>query len=221
MILASAPPRGPRFDEPALDADLLTARAGAVRFLVVPERRYLMVDGRGAPGSDSFRLAIGAIYPVAYTLHFGLRQRGVTAKVGVLEGLYWLGTAERPIGANGFDLRASPNWRWRLLVPVAAEADADDVRAAIDEVARKKHPAGLARLRVESWREGRVAQTLHVGPYADEGGTIAELHRAIEAAGLHARGCHHEIYLGDPNRSAPERLKTIIRQPVEVKPIAR
>ena len=220
MVLASAPPRGPRFDEPVTEADLLVAPAGQVRFLAVPERRYLMVDGRGAPGDASFQVAIGAIYPVAYTLHFALRRRGQETRIGVLEGLYWFGRAERPIGPQGFDLKASPDWHWRLLLPVPSEAGPEEIRAAIDEVARKKHPEGLARLRVEAWREGRVAQTIHVGPYSTEAGTIVELHRAIEAAGLRARGCHHEIYLGDPNRTAPERLKTIIRQPVEVNPIA-
>ena len=200
------------FDIPSGPRDLVAAKPGRVRFLVVPRTRHFAVDGSGAPGGDEFREAFGALYPVAYTLHFGLRERGVQAPVGTLEGLFHVdGPAAGVPAPDG----AGDAWTWRLLLPVPAEATDDDIAAAIADVAAKKAPSALARLHVVDWEEGPSAQVLHVGPYAAEPPTIAALHAAITAAGLRPRGLHHEIYLGDPNRTAPERLKTVIRQPVE------
>jgi hypothetical protein len=208
-------PRAVHFDEPTDDADLLAAKVGRTRFLVVPERRWFMIDGHGAPGGASFQAAFGALYPVAYTVHFALKRRGVRASVGALEGLYWFGDAEGPIVPGEFGEHAGGPWSWRLLLPVPAAATPDEIQGAVAEVARKKAPEALGLLRVERWAEGPAAQTLHVGPYATETATIAALHDALAAAGLRPRGCHHEIYISDPNRTAPDRLKTVIRQPVE------
>jgi hypothetical protein len=102
-----------------------------------------------------------------------------------------------------------------LLIGLPDSASDEEIEAAIADVRVRKAPPGLADLRVERWDEGRCAQTLHVGPYAAEEPTIERLHEAIRAAGLRPRGAHHEIYLGDPRRAAPERLRTVIRQPVE------
>lgn len=204
--------------EPALDYRReITARPGRVRLLVVPERRYLVIDGTDDPGSTGFGEAITTLYPVAYTLHFALKRRRVTAPVGALEGLYWIGEP-RPITAADFAATAGERtaWSWRLMLPVPDEATDADFASAIDEVFAKKRPPLLDQLRCEAWEEGRVAQILHIGPYAAEAPTIERLHRAIAEAGLRPRGCHHEIYIGDPNRTAPDRLKTLIRQPVEV-----
>lgn len=204
--------------EPALDyRHEITARPGRVRLLVVPERRYLMIDGADDPGSTGFGEAITTLYPVAYTLHFALKRRRVTAPVGALEGLYWIGEP-RPITAADFAATAGERtaWSWCLMLPVPDEATDADFASAIDEVFAKKRPPLLDQLRCEAWEEGRVAQILHIGPYAAEAPTIERLHRVIAEAGLRPRGCHHEIYIGDPNRTAPDRLKTLIRQPVEV-----
>lgn len=215
MVVAAVAPVPIHFEEPTDDAGLLVATAGRTRFLIVPERRYFMIEGHGAPGGASFKAAFGALCPVAYTLHFALKRRGVTARVGASEGLYWFGEAERPIAPSEFSQQERDAWHWRLLLPVPEAAAAEEIAAAFAEVARKKAPEALALLRVERWAEGPAAQTLHVGPYATEPATIASLHAAVAEAGLRPRGCHHEIYLGDPNRTAPDRLKTIIRQPVE------
>jgi hypothetical protein len=93
--------------------------------------------------------------------------------------------------------------------------DADLVAAALTQARAKKPAPGLDRLAYQRWTEGRCAQLLHVGPYADEGPSIARLHQAITAAGHRPRGRHHEIYLGDPRRSAPDKLRTILRHPIE------
>lgn len=206
------------FDEPTDTEGLLAAHAGQVRFLIVPERRYFMIDGCGAPGGSSFQAAFAALFPVAYTVHYTLKRRGVAARVGVVEGLYWFGDAEVPVHTAAFAQHDARDWRWRLLLPVPEEATADEIQGAIAEVARTKAPPALEHLRVETWREGPSAQILHVGSYASETATIARLQDELAAAGLRPHGCHHEIYISDPNRTAADRLKTIIRQPVAAQP---
>jgi hypothetical protein len=193
-------PAAVEFEHPRDYRDEITARANSVRFLVIPERAYLMIDGTGTPGGDEFGGAMAALYPVAYTLHFALKKRGTEAPVGALEGLFWLD--------------APP--RWRLMLPVPASARSDDVGEAIEQVRARANPPTIDQLRAERWAEGHVAQILHIGPYDAETPTIEALHTAIDARGLRQRGTHHEIYISDPNRTAAARLKTVIRQPVEV-----
>jgi len=214
MTIVAEAPDHVQFDRPTDDAGLLAAKSGQTRFLIVPERRYFMIDGQGAPGSPAYQAAFGALFPVAYAAHFALKRRGVVARVGAVEGLYWFGLTEGPIQAGEFDQHDPGDWHWRLLLPVPEAATAEEIDGAFAEVASRKAPAALHLLRVERWEEGPAAQTLHVGTYASEPDTIVALQRAIATAGLQPRGCHHEIYISDPNRTAPERLKTIIRQPV-------
>jgi hypothetical protein len=212
----SAPPQMPTFERASDYRTEIIAEADKVRFLTIPERRYLMIDGTADPGAPGFRDAIGALYPVAYTLHFALKRRGVSAPVGALEGLYWIGQPG-PISPAQFatcdDVRS--HWSWRLMLPVPEECTEADIESAIGEVFTRKRPPLLEQLRCEHWREGRVAQILHIGGYQAEAPTIQRLHAAIEEAGLRAIGCHHELYIGDPNRTAPDRLRTLIRQPTE------
>ena len=205
-----------KIEHPADYRAEITSPVGRVRFLAIPRRRYLMIDGTAKPGEQGFRDAIGTLYPVAYTLHFALKKRGIEAPVGALEGLFWIGKPG-PIAASEFkSMTGSNNWSWRLQLPVPDAATAKDVAAAIEEVATKKRPALIDSLRCEQWDEGRVAQIMHMGPYTAEGPTIEALHSAIGENGLSATGCHHEIYISDPNRTKPERIKTLIRQPVAV-----
>jgi hypothetical protein len=198
------------------------AEADAIRLLTIPSRRYLMIDGTDEPGAPGFRDAIATLYPVAYTLHFAMKRRGVMAPVGALEGLYWI---DQPVPIPVDRFAATPeareDWAWRLMLPVPSQCTDADVRSAIDEVFAKKRPRLLERLRCETWTEGAVAQILHIGPYEDEARTVRRLHHEITDAGLMARGCHHEIYVSDPNRTAPDRLKTVIRQPVIRQPVIR
>lgn len=202
------------FERPAGYRDEITAPAGRVRFLEVPKRRYLMIEGTAKPGEQGFRDAMGTLYPVAYTLHFALKKRGVDAPVGGLEGLFWIGKPG-PIDVPEFEAASvSRRWSWRLQLPVPEAATAKDVAAAIDDVRRKKQPPLIDSLRCEPWKEGHVAQTMHVGRYDAEAPTIKRLHDAIAENGVTPAGCHHEIYISDPNRTAPEKLKTLIRQPV-------
>ena len=154
------------------------------------------------------------LYGTAYTLRFALKRRGVEEKVGPLEGLYW--TAD---GTTDLDVILDADrggWRWTLLIVLPAAATRRRARGGASRRARGRWtPAVAPRLRLGTLDEGRVAQVLHVGPYSAERPTIERLHAAIARPGLRPRGAHHEIYLGDPSRSAPERLRTILRHPVE------
>jgi hypothetical protein len=171
--------------------------------LDVPERLLLMADGEGDPNeSPQYQRATQALYSISYALRFRLkRELGVNRKVGPLEGLWTIDG-----GTFSFDERS--NWRWTIMIEQADEASAEMVETA----ARAK--GVRVPLRLERLREGLAAQILHVGPFADEPRTIQRLHAFIDSKRLRAVGRHHEIYLRDPRRTAPERFRTIIRQPV-------
>jgi hypothetical protein len=204
---------GPTFETPANRAIELAGKPGVVRFLDLPPARAVMVDGEGAVGPDAFAPIMPGVYGTAYTLRFALKRRGVEEKVGPLEGLYWTtdGTTDLDV-ILGSD---RTGWRWTLLIALPPAATGDELNAAFAAGLAKMDPAAAPRLRLGTLVEGRVAQVLHLGPYSAERPTIERLHAAIVAAGLRPRGSHHEIYLGDPTRTAPERLRTILRHPVE------
>ena len=184
-----------------------------VRFLVPAPVRAVMIDGDGAAGEETFGPRMPGLYTTAYDLHFALKRRGADRPAGMLEGLYW--TAD---GTTDLDAILGPDrapWRWTLLIALPDEASEAELAASLAKGRERLDPALAPGLRVELLDEGPVAQLLHVGPYAAERPTIERLHAAIAAAGLRPRGRHHEIYLGDPRRAAPERLRTLLRQPVE------
>jgi hypothetical protein len=183
----------------------------------VPELGYLMVDGSGAPEetatqpSTEFQQAFQAIFPVAYTMKFSLKRDGLTLPIMPLEALWWTAPDQ------SFDMNVPPEaWGWRVLMIMSDVVTQPVFDAAHAEVKRKKGSSNaLDRLRFERWREGRCAQIMHIGPYAEERPTIERLHAFIAAQGLRPRGAHHEIYLGDPRQGDPAKLKTVLRQPVE------
>lgn len=191
--------------------DLYKPRSKDVVFVEVPSFNCLMADGAGDPnGSESFAEAVHALYALSYTLKFMVKRgaRKIDYSVMPLEGVWW---ADDPAD---FALAHKSRWKWTLLIVQPDFITADDVRVAREEVRRKKKDAGMARVRLESFMEGPSAQILYSGPYAGEGPVIAHLHASIQAAGHELRGRHHEIYLSDMRRTAPEKLKTILRQPV-------
>jgi hypothetical protein len=167
-----------------------------------------MIDGRGDPNASvHYRQAIQALYGVSYALKFALKRRGGPAyRVGQLEGLWWVEHATLHDGGQ------VP--LWTAMIGQPDEATPQLVAQAARDLAEKKPLPAARALRLERYREGLCAQVLHVGPYADEGPTIERLHAFIAEQGHRERGKHHEIYLGDPRRAAPERPKTIIRQPI-------
>ncbi len=202
---------------------LLKVRKGTVDIVDVPEYGFAVVTGSGAPGGSEFTEALRALYAVSYGAHFMVRkQRGEAPRVMPLEALWWVDDPDQQdilaaagLGQATMDDTDRDNWRWQAMIMQPDPIDADMIAAAIAQARDRKPSAGLDRVRYIRWDEGRCAQLLHVGPYAAEGPSIARLHQAIAAAGYWPRGRHHEIYLGDPRRSAPEKLRTILRHPVE------
>jgi hypothetical protein len=186
--------------------------AGRPRIVVIPERRCLAADGEGEPGGPEFEAAMGAIYGVAYSLHFLLRDRGVEAHVRPVEAL-WIrrgGEQEWADGPVAFDPTA---WRWTLLMPLPMEATEEEIDVARSAASRRAE-AAVRRVEIRTISEGLVVEAMHVGPYASEPATIARMHGLASALGMAPRGPHHEIYLGDPRRSKPENLRTVLRQPI-------
>jgi hypothetical protein len=184
-------------------------------FVDVPELPYLMIDGHGDPNTaPAYAEAIQALYSVAYTIRFALKRRpdAVDAPVMPLEGLWWT-----PDMAT-FSIEEKSAWNWTMMIVVPQQVTAEVVEDARAAAARKHEPAALDRVRLTRFAEGRCAQVMHVGPYSAEGPTIAALHEFIAENGYALAGKHHEIYLGDPRRSAPDKLRTIVRQPVERRP---
>ena len=183
----------------------------------VPELGYLMIDGKGAPDEGSeyattdFQKAFGALFPVLYTMKFRLKHDGLTMPILPLEALWFNGENE------AFDMNVAPEkWGWRVMVAVSDDVTPVVFDEAVADVRRKKGDTDqLTRLRFERWREGRCAQVMHIGPYSAEGPTIERLHAFIAGQGLRMRGAHHELYFGDPRRTDPAKLKTVLRQPVE------
>lgn len=201
------------FDRPADRAGELAGKPGVVRFLEVAPVRAVLVDGEGQPGEATFGARMPGLYTTAYSLRFALKRRGVERRVGLLEGLYW--TADE---STDLDVILGPDrgtWRWTLLIALPDEATDAELADALAKGRAKVAPEIAENLRIETLAEGAVTQVLHLGPYAEERPTIELLHAEIAAAGLRPRGRHHELYLGDPTRSAPEKRRTLLRQPVE------
>lgn len=175
----------------------------------VPALRFLCLDGHGDPNtSPAYAAAVQALYSVSYAARFAVKKAGgPDFTVAPLEGLWWAEDLGAFLGGD----RAA--WEWTMMIR-QPDAVTDELLARLtDEVATTKSLPAARELRVVTFEEGAAAQVLHVGPYAAEAPTIAGLHEFIRERGLTLRGKHHEIYLGDPRRSAPERLRTIVRQP--------
>lgn len=187
-----------------------TASLKEVAILTVPRFHFLMLDGRGDPDtSPEFQEAVEALYSVSYTLKFMVKKsQGLDYPVMPLEGLWW---TDAPAASQSGDKK---QWQWTLMIMQPEFITPELVDAAVAEVRKKKNLPSLSHLRFAAWCEAEAAQLLHVGPFSEEHATIARLHAFIKDKGYHLGGKHHEIYLSDPRRTAPEKLKTILRQPV-------
>lgn len=187
----------------------------------VPEMRFLMVDGERAPSaSDAFAEASEALYALSYALKFMVKKRRrIDYGVSPLEGLWWMEEMDPSTFQDEEAVRRAIEnreaWRWTAMIMQPEPVTRELFEETREDVARKKDLPALESLRYEPFLEGRSAQILHVGSYAEEGPSIERVHRFIEARGGTIRGKHHEIYLNDPGRTAPQRLKTVIRQPFE------
>lgn len=176
----------------------------------VPPLAYLMVDGEGDPNtSQAYADAVATLYAVAYTIKFAVKKGPAAVDYGVmpLEGLWWADDM------RVFDAGDKSAWKWTMMILQPPIVTAEQAAECIDAVREKKNPPAIDRIRYDGYDEGLAAQVLHVGPFSDEGPTIARLHEYIAGRGA-LRGKHHEIYLTDIRRADPSRWKTIIRQPM-------
>ena len=180
-------------------------------FVEVPEFNYLMVDGHGLPDGPAAVAAIEALYPVAYTLKFTVKKdKAIDYPVMPLEGLWWSNDM------NDFANGNKANWDWTYIMMQPDFITRPMIEKAIDEVKRKKNPAAIDKVRFAPLAEGKAAQIMHIGPYSAEGPNIQKVHHLIKESRRTFDGAkqkHHEIYMSDPRRTAPEKLKTIVRQP--------
>jgi hypothetical protein len=170
-----------------------------------------MVDGIGDPNtSKSYAEAIEALYSVSYTAKFILKKgpQKIDYAVMPLESLWW--ADDMTVYSTG----DKSKWKWTAMIMQPDFVAKEIIATAIEEVRRKKNLPGVDRLRLEDFAEGRCAQVLHVGPFSEEGPTIARVHEFIDARSSRV-GKHHEIYLSDIRRAAPASWKTIVRQPMK------
>lgn len=191
---------------------LYKASASEPEIVRVPEMSFVMIDGHGDPNtSPEYAEAIQALYSLSYTLMFALKKElGLEYRVGPLEGLWW---ADDIVG---FNEDRKGDWSWTMMIAQPDEVTPNRFELARANVGRKKDLPALPKARLERFEEGPCAQILYIGAFSEEGPTIRRLHAFIQEQdyafdGIHQK--HHEIYLSDPRRSAPERWKTIIRQP--------
>jgi hypothetical protein len=170
--------------------------------------RYLTILGSGEPGGETFQAAVGALYGTAYTLKFSMKAAGKDYKVAPLEGLWWGGEGESGLPETPSD------WKWKLIIRTPDFVQPSDLEQAVDAMLAKGKDPLARQVQLETIDEGLVVQMLHVGSYASEPQSITAMQQFAAEQGYSFHGRHHEIYLSDPNRVPPERLRTILRFPV-------
>jgi hypothetical protein len=191
--------------------ELYSPSAKRVSLVDVPRMNFVAVEGRGDPNtSGDFRAAMQALYTISYATKFMLRKEGAGPEFSVApaEALWWTGDAER------FDPNDKRAWRWKLMIMQPRHISIEIFDRARSQASEKKEAPALQKAEFIVFHEGLSAQVMHIGPYAEESAAIERLYAFIEENGYSFNGRHHEIYLGDPGKTRPERLKTVIRQPV-------
>jgi hypothetical protein len=178
----------------------------------VPDFNFIMIDGTGDPNtSQDYKDAIEALFNVSFTLKFMVKKgkQPVDYSVLPLEGLWWADDS------NVFMSGKKDQWKWTAMIMQPKFVTTELFKEAVEQVKKKKNPAALSKLRFECFIEGLSAQILHIGPYSAEKPTVEKIHNFVKENGYEFNGKHHEIYLSNPARAAPEKLKTIVRQPIK------
>lgn len=191
-----------------------------VSLVNVPEMNFLMIDGQGDPNtSKEYQDAMETLFPVSYKTKFiSKKEKSQDYVVMPLEGLWWVDNME------DFTIEDKSGWKWTVMMRQPDFVTRSMINKAMDEVEKKKDPPALSKIRFESLNEGLCAQIMHIGPYSEEGSTVERLHNFIREKeydfdGIRPGEKHHEIYLSDLRRTKPERLRTIIRQPMRQKEV--
>jgi len=180
----------------------------------VPRMNFLMVDGKGDPNtSQEYQDAMEALFPISYKAKFiSKKENNQDYVVMPLEGLWWVDDMDE------FTIEDKESWNWTVMIMQPELVSEQIIKKAIEDVERKKNPVSLSKVRYEKFSERLSAQIMHIGPYgAAEAPTVEKLHEFIKRSGYKIRDKHHEIYISDVRRTKPERLKTVIRQPIEQK----
>lgn len=181
-----------------------------VKIVDVPAMNFILVNGEGAPTSPQYSEAIEALFSVAYALKFMIKKcKGIDYTVMPLEGLWWVDDMTK------FSAYKKDEWKWTAMIMQPKYVTTEDVELAIEQVKKKKNPIALPKVRFENLKEGLSAQIMYIGPFSAEGQTITKIHSHIQSTGHLLIGKHHEIYLNNPATTTPEKLKTIIRQPMK------
>jgi hypothetical protein len=179
-------------------------------FVQIKRAVYLAIAGRGEPGGKLFTASIGALYNVAFTIKMARKFAGSDYTVSKLEGLWWVDDPKRL-----FMDEPPAAWNWKLMIRVPDFITEKETAAAIEKLLAKGKPREVANVNLEALTEGHCVQVLHLGPYDKERPTIDAMHAYAEENGVTFHGLHHEIYLSDPRRVAPAKLRTILRHPVK------
>ena len=175
----------------------------------VPVMNHLMLDGKGDPNTSiDYQQSVEALYGMSYAIKFALKSQGFDHTIPPLEGLWWMKDM------NLFSLANKDSWEWTMMIMQPEWVTYEWVVKIIEEVYRKKKLSKVKKVRFEPCNEGLSVQILYTGAYENEAPTIAEMHEFIKSNGYQTNGKHHEIYLVDPRRMSPEKLQTILRQPI-------
>ncbi len=192
---------------------LYNASAKKAEIVDIPLMNFLMINGEGDPNtSQAFQDAVEALFSISYTLKFTIKKgkEGIDYGVMPLEGLWWADDMSQ------FNIENKTNWKWTLIIMQPEYVTEKLFLESIEQVKKKKDLEALSKVHFKSFSEGKSAQIMHIGPFSEEGPTIEKLHNFIKESGFKLVGKHHEIYLSDIRKAAPEKWKTIIRQPIKV-----
>lgn len=180
----------------------------------VPSMQFISIEGSGDPNtSQSYKLAVEALYSVSYTIKF-LPKKGTEIKgyqdykVGPLEGLWWMENN------NDFLTASKDKWQWKMMIRQPDFVTKEVFEMALKNAMVKKPNTSLSLGKLEKYVEGTAVQLMHIGPYSEEHPNIMRMHKYAMDLGYKLSGKHHEIYLGDPRKTKPEKLETVLRQPV-------
>lgn len=176
----------------------------------VPAFPFLQIDGQGDPNTDpAYKAAVSALFSLSYALKFAIKKNdGADYAVMPLEGLWWVEDLAK------LDMNDKSNWFWTMMIRQPPEVTPELCQKFSAEVEKKKGLPAVRQIRLQTFTEGLCAQVMHIGPYSAEMPTVERLHQFVRGQGLELTGRHHEIYLGDPLKAAPEKLRTILRNPV-------
>ncbi len=196
-----------KLDLSHMDKDYYSARERP-ELIAFGDMRYIIIEGHGAPGGVEYAKKINMLYALAYALKNDKKKEGTDFVVPKLECQYWADQGET------FDSTSPERWNWKLMIRIPVFVTRDDIEEAKFEILDKKGMAGIRNAKLQSLSMGLCVQALHKGPYERVGETYDRIMGFVAKKGLNENGPYHEVYLSNPDRTPPEKLKTIVRQPV-------